>query len=220
MKKLTIIIVVALLITFSGCSEGSDNKPNFDVVSNNVTIWEDSTGEYSIVLAFEVSNLINDPLYFKESDFDIVDENGKLIDTMKSVSAYPPIVNPDETAVYYDARISDKISDTNIRLKAIPHIESEKSHVNLNGLIMTDSRVGGSLYSTGTVKNDSFQEYKNVHIAIISRKANKEVVSVMTATIDSIKPHEQIEFKAKDFLKQRDLGSDTPRYQSFVYLDP
>jgi|WetSurMetagenome_2_1015567.scaffolds.fasta_scaffold118915_1 hypothetical protein len=222
MKKLIIIIVLALLITLSGCSEGSDNQPDFDAVSSNVTIWEDSTGEKYIILAVEVSNSINKPLYFKESDFDIVDEEGELIDTMKSVSAYPSVVDPDKTAVYYDAKISDKISDTNIRLKAVPHIESEKSRVKQANLSIKGVTVGGSKYAFGIVQNNSSQmEYNNVHIAIISRKENDEVVSVMTTTINSIKPREQVEFIVKDCLTQRDLGPDiVTNYQNFVYITP
>lgn len=222
MKKLTIIIVVALLITCNGCSLGTDNKPNFDVVGSNVTIWEDSTGEYSIILAFEVSNLINKSLYFKESDFDIVDENGNLVETMKLVSAYPSVVEPKKTAVYYDAKISDKISDTSIKLKAIPHIEAEKSKVKKANLHITGATTGGSSCASGIVVNgSSMTEYNNVHIAIISRKTNNEVVSVMTATIDSIKPDEQINFEVRDRLKERELGPNVvTKYQNFAYIDP
>lgn len=221
-KKVTIIIIVALLITFSGCSESSSNKPDFDVASNNVTIWEDSTGEDYIILAFEVSNLANDPLYFKESDFDIVDENGTLIETMKSVCAYPSVVGSDDTAVFYDAKASDKIPDTSIKLIATPHIEAEKTNAKRKELFITGTTVGGSLYATGIVKNSSSKtEYNDVHIAIVSRNQSNEVVSAMTTTIESIKPGEKIEFRAEDCLKKRDLGPDiVTKYQNFVYLDP
>jgi hypothetical protein len=225
MKRLTILIAVALLITFSGCSGESDHKPSFDVASNNVTIWKDGTGEYYIILAVEFTNLSNKPLHFKASDFDIVDESGNLIDTIKAVNAYPSTVSPDETAVYYDAKASDKITDINMKLNAIPHIETEKSkltHNQLKQLGLTGAATGGSAYATAFVINMSSQvEYNNVHVAIISRTSDNKVVSVMTATIDSIKPGEEIEIKVEDRLKQRSLGPDIiTTYQHFAYLDP
>jgi|GEM_PF-4905855 len=227
MNKLTIIIAIALLVAFGGCSKRPENETNneiyFDVVNSNVRIWEDAAGKYNIILAYEVSNLINKPLYFKESDFDIVDENGNLIDTMKSVSAYPPIINSDETAVYYDAKISDKISDANIKLKAIPHIKVEKSkikrkEVGINGITGWRNR-----NAIGIIENrTSRTEYNNVQIAIISRTQSNEVVSVLTAKVDSIKPGEQIEFEAEDRLKQEHLGPDivVTKHQNFAYVLP
>ena len=225
MKRFTIIIVAALLIIMSGCSGESDNTSSFDVVSNNVTIWEASTGEYYIILAVESTNVSNKPLHFKASDFDIVDEDGNLIDTMEAVSAYPSTVIPDETVVYYDAKVSDKISDVDMKLSAVPHIEIEKSKVTgnqLKQLGITGATTGGSLYASGSVVNmSSKNEYNNVHIAIIGRTSNNQVVSVMTATIDSIKPREEVEFKAEDCLKKRSLGPDiVTNYQHFAYIDP
>jgi hypothetical protein len=222
MKKLAIIIVTALSIVFSGCSTGTDQKINLDDVGSNVTIWENSAGEKNIVLAFEVSNSNNHTLYFKESEFDIVDENGTLIDTMDAVNAYPAVVEAGNTAVYYSAKTSDKISDVNIKLKAISHIEVEKSKVSSKDFAIINSAKGGSAIATGTLKNlSSRNTYSNVHIATITRKSNNEVVLVMTATITSIKPQEEVEFIVKDCLEQRQVSpSVVTTYQSYVYVDP
>ena len=225
MKRLTILIAIALLITFSGCSASTDNKPSFDVASDNVTIWKDTTGEYYIILAVESTNLSNKPLHFKSSDFDIVDEAGDLIDTIKAVNAYPSTVSPNETAVYYDAKASDKITDINMKLSAVPHIETEKSKLTGNQrkqLGLTGAATGGSAYATAFVVNMSTRvEYNNVHVAIISRTSDNKVVSVMTTIIDSIKPGEEIEVEVEDCLKQRSLGPDiVTKYQNFAYIDP
>jgi len=244
MKKLVIILIAAILVSFNGCSQAANNQPDsggarnnvtveghpeeindqpdFEVVSNNVTVWEDYTEDYFIILAFEVSNLSNAPLHFKESDFNIVDEYGNLVSTMRSVSAYPPVVTPGSIAVYYHAKRSDVILDENISLIAIPHIEAERWSFRGNQLGIIDSRMGGSAFFTGVVENFSSRTtYNNVHIAVITRTSNNEVVSVMTATIDSIKPREQIEFKAEDIIWQRCLGPNfITIYQSFAYVAP
>lgn len=109
MRKLTVILITILLIILSGCSKATDNNSDFDIIYNNVTIWEDAAGSKNIILVFEVSNLSNDSIHFKKSDFNIVDENGNIIDTIRSVSAYPEIIDLGETAVYYGAKISNKI---------------------------------------------------------------------------------------------------------------
>lgn len=223
MKKLTIAIVTTLLIILSGCSNETNNKPIFGVVGSNVTIREDPTGAKNIVLIFEVSNLRKSSLYFKESNFDIVNENGKLIDTIQSVSAYPPIINPDETAVYYGAKVSNNISDTNIKLTAIPHIEVEKSKNKRKDLGINGVTGDGKGFITGLIENTSSKtEYKNVHVAIIRRTQNNEADSVVTATIDSLKPSEQIEFRAEDIVEGISLDSDimVTTLQNFAYILP
>ncbi|OQB13728.1 MAG: hypothetical protein BWY15_01576 [Firmicutes bacterium ADurb.Bin193] len=218
MKKLTIIIVTVLLITFCGCSGGSDNKPNFDVVSSDVVLVKNDTGEYSFLLACEVSNLTNGSLYFKESDFDIVDENDNLIDTMQLVSAYPPIVDSKKTAVYYDTKISDKILDANMELKAIPHIETEKSKVKLTTLPTPGGGMDGVF-----VKNpaNSRKEYENVQVAVICKNPNSNVTGVLTAKINSIKPGEEVEVRPEGRLIEKNLDPrGGSRCSFFAYLEP
>ena len=221
MKKSFLLLSIVLLIMFSGCTKETEDALNFDIISSNVTIWEDSTGEKSFILAFEVSNSSNKPLYFKKSDFDIVDENGVLIETMKLVNAYPPIIK-DETAVYYDVKTSDKITGENIGLKAVPHIEFEKSENESKDFAIVKTANGGSFRGTGAVKNLSSRiTHDNVHVATVTRKENDEVVSVMTAEIESIKPQEEIDFVVSDRLKGRDVGPNiVAKYDSFAYVDP
>lgn len=219
-EKTTVAIIVVLFILFlNGCSE---NKTNFNVIGSNVTIWEDDTGAKHIALVCEVSNLRNHSMHFKNSDFDIVDEDGNLIDTIQSVRAYPPIVDSEETAVYYGSKASDKITDTNVKLVAIPHIEVEKSkrrkEIVVNGI--TGNRKESLI---GMITNPSFKsEYKNIEIAIIRRTQSNEAVSVMTAKIDSIKPQEHLEFSAEDAVKGRKIPSDViiTTMQNFAYVLP
>jgi hypothetical protein len=225
MKKLTVLMTIVMLTVCNSCSGGSNSILEFEIVSNNVTIWESARGEYYIILAVESTNLTNKPMYFKESDFDIVDEKGTLIDTIRAVKAYPSTVVPDETAVYYDVKVSNAILNKEVKLIAIPHIETEKSKIagnQLRQLGITGATTGGSLYASGTVVNMSPKnECNNVNIAIISRMSNNQVVSVMTTTIDSIKPGEEIEFEVRDRLEERDLGPDiVTDYQHFAYIDP
>lgn len=225
MKNVSIVIIALFLIALSGCSGNSNYTPSFDVVGNDVTIWEDSTGEYYIVLAVETTNTSNKPVHFKASDFDIVDEDGSIIDTMKAVKAYPSTVVSDGMAVYYGAKVSDKVSALDMKLSAVPHIETEESKLTnnqLQQLITTGAETGGSAYATGWVKNISRQtEYTNVHVAIVSRTSDNKVVSVMTATINSIKPQEEISVRLEDCLKQRRIGPDVvTTYQNFAYIDP
>jgi len=141
---------------------------------------------------------------------------------MKSVSAYPPVVEPDEIAVYYDVITCDKTLDANTNLKAIPHIEAEITDDNFNKLYITGVTCGGSKYAGVIVKNSSSKTvYNNVHIAIISRTQSNDVVSVMTAIIDSIKPGEEKEIQAEDRLIERDLDSYiVTGFSYFAYLEP
>ncbi len=219
MKKLTIIIIgTVLLITFCGCSGGSDNKPSFNVVSSDVVLVKNDIGEYSFLLTCEVSNLTNGSLHFKESNFDIVDGSGNLIDTMQSVSAYPPIVDSKKTAVYYDTKIYDKILDANIELKAIPHIETEKSKVKLTTL----PTPGGGMDRV-FVENpsNSKKEYENVQVAVICRNPTNRVTGVLTAKINSIKPGEEVEVRPEGRLIEKYLDpSGGSRCSFFAYLEP
>ena len=218
MNKLTIIgIVTALLITLCGCSGNVDNnKPNFDVVGSNVAVVGDETG-YSILLAFEVSNSTNSPLYLKKSDFDIVDENGTVIDTIRSVSAYPPIIEPKKTSVYYGEKVSDKISDVSVNVKAIPHIKSEKTNTKLTTLPTPGSGMNG-VFVRNSHKN---KEYENVQVVIICRNQNDKITGVLTTRIDSIKPGEEIEAIPEGRLIEKDLDPMGGGKRSFfAYIEP
>lgn len=220
MKKTKIIAITLLLILLCSCTEGSDKKPNYEITRSKVEIWSNPEGTNYIILAVEATNLSLFPLHFKESDFDIVDEKGTLIETMKSVNAYPPDVNPNKKVVYYNVKKTDKVFDNSIKLKAIPHIENKISMLNDAELAVIGITTGGSTYASGTLSNSSFvTKYHNVNIAIVSRKSNDEIVSVMTALIDSIKPGEKIEFEATDSLIGRTTGTNiVTKFQIFVYI--
>ena len=222
MKKLTIVTILALLMIFSSCSNETNSKDNFEIISSNVTIVEDSPNVYTIILASEVSNSTKKPLHFIESNFDIVDENGTLIETMELVNAYPPVVKTGKIAVYYGAVVSNKISDTTTKLEAIPHIESKKSKLEGEALGIMGATTGASSFASGIVQNASSRTtYNNVHIAVISRKTDGEVVSVMTTTVDSVKPREEIPFEVRDLVGERDLGANEPSgYSLLAYIDP
>lgn len=220
MKKMVVAIIVIVLIMLCGCTK---DEITFDVVGNNVTIREDTTGDKNIVLVFEVSNPRKGSLYFKESDFDIVDENGKLIDTIQSVKAYPSVISSGETAVYYGGKVSETISDANTKLKAIPHIDVEKVKNKRNEIGINGVTGSGKAFVTGIIENPSSKkEYNNICVAIIRRTQNEEAVSVMTTTINSLKPREQVEFRAEDIIGGRVLEPDVmvTKYQNFAYVLP
>lgn len=149
-----------------------------------------NTAAKNIVLAFEVSNLTNGSLYFKEFNFNI--------------------------------KVSDKITDMNSQLTAVPHIEAEKSGKRKE-IVVNGITGGRQEFLTGIVTNPSSKiEYKDVGIAIIRRTQNNEAVSVMTAKIDSIKPKEQLKFSAEDVVKGREIdpGVIITTLQNFAYVLP
>ena len=222
MKILIVLILTILLITHSGCTGDSAVEDSFDILNSNVTIWRDRTGEHYIILAFEVSNISNSPLHFKRSDFDIIDEYGRVIHTMRSVNAYPPIVIPGSTAVYYDVIRSDIIAETNVNLEVIPHIEAERSTFREIQLGIVAAGGGGNTYYVGTLENFSFHRtYYDVNVVVISRTQSNEIITVKTTVITSIEPRQQVEFKAEDVLIQRLLGRITiTQNQFFIYVDP
>lgn len=221
MNHLTILIVSALLVSGCNISDSIDTK-NFDIVNNNVTVWEDPIlGECSMILAVEVRNTAHKPIEFQVSNFEIMDENGTVIDTMETVHAYPSVVESGETAVYYEVKTFHKVSGTTAEWKAIPHIEAEISNADQAQLSIKGMTTGGSQYAYGVVKNrSSHMTYQNVRIAVISRNNDNEVISVMTTTIDSIKPQESVNFQVKDRLENRYVGPDAAAtYQGFAYVE-
>ncbi|MEA4895125.1 MAG: hypothetical protein VB064_07665 [Oscillospiraceae bacterium] len=158
----------------------------------------------------------------KSLDFDVVDENGKLIDTMKLVSAYPSVVEPNKTAVYYQTKKSEQIFNANVSLKAIPFIKPERYKNKQDKLFVVGIGTSGSKHAEATIRNGSnWKVYDNVQVAVIGRKQDNEIVCVMTGTIDSIKPDEKIEIQVNDSLQLRDIGPDiVTTYQTLAYINP
>jgi hypothetical protein len=216
------VLSALLLIVLTGCSAFVNSEPDYEIDSSTAKIWKDDAGQTYIVLAVEVSNTTTQSVYFKESKFDIVDETGALLDTMEGVQAYPSVALGGRKSVYYDALLSDKVGKSK-NLKAIPHIEAESTNTTRSAdLIPIDSFVGGSQYSTGTIHNISNRkEYHNVRVAEITRDVDDNVVSVMTAVIERIKPQEKVSYRAVDRLSQREKPAvSITTYENFVYLDP
>ncbi len=224
MKKLIILTAVVLLISLSACSGESCKITNFNIISSDVTIFEASNDEYYTILAVEFANTSNEILCFKSSDFDIINEDGKLIDTMYSVCAYPSTVAPNERGVYYCAKLSNYTSDLDMKLTAIPHIEVDYSNLTnkqLNQFTITGATIGGNSYCFGTIRNISSRyEYHNVCVVLIGRTIENKVISVMSSRIETIRPFQTVEFMAEAYLKQRIFDPDIKIYYNFyVYID-
>ncbi|MDP4118446.1 MAG: hypothetical protein Q8873_04570 [Bacillota bacterium] len=216
MKKFTIIIIAVLMITFSGCSQATDNNPQFSVKSSTAEIWEGDAGEYGITLFFEVANTSKYPLYLKPSDFDIFDKNNNLIDVIERVNAYPPIIKPGEIAVYSESKTSKKTLDASMGLKVMPKIKPERSNIKLTTL----TTPGGGM-DVVIVENHTYKEYENVQVAVVCRNRNNKITGVLKTKIDSIKPGESVEAETKGRLITKDLDPDGGgKTQFFAYIEP
>lgn len=194
----------------------------YEEVSSNITLWKNSIGTIWGGLAYEIKNTGSAPLYLSSKDFDIEDSNGKLIKVMKMVTAYPQIILPGENAVYYDATTLDNVTDANMTLSVVPHINPVVAKVEQYYYPISDVEIqNGSLgiQAIGRVENNTDKEEKLLRIAVICRDESNKVLTVMFTFVD-VQAGEKAGFTVTALSLPEGVNADSVKsFQTYAYKD-
>ncbi|MCR5636097.1 MAG: FxLYD domain-containing protein [Clostridiales bacterium] len=194
----------------------------YEITYNNIMLYKDSLGTVWMQGIVEVTNTGNTNLYMSSGQFDLEDENGKLIDTKDYVNVYPQVIAPGEKAYYYEETTLDGI-DENASVKIAPRVKAEKAKVDQILFksfdeSLKDKQFGG-LELTGRVENTSSDECSYAQIVVILFDSNDKPIGVLTDTIlDTVAPGEKLGYKATSFsLPDSITSSVVARYEIYAY---
>ena len=234
-----IVAVCAIGATSMGCvdapsgssdiGDGSGNRQDVvqsgedfscEIVSVNNYVLTDSIGTKYLIGSVCVKNTGTVNAYLSSGTFDIEDASGALIDSQSYISAYPEIIAPGETAVYFDA-ISFDNGSANGEYSIVPTIDAESSEVDLircpvTDISFTDGKFGG-IEVVGRVENTTSEEQSLLNVAIILYGKDDKVLSVIHTYPDDVAPGAKIGFSGSTLFQDELKVSDIASYEAYAY---
>jgi len=108
-------------------TEAQESEPAWEVVSSGVSTQTSSIGSVWYSAWIEVTNTGNTPLYLGTMDVDIENASSQMVHKISMMGAYPQVLLPGETGVYYDAgTLDDGIETEGLKLHGKPGIEKAR----------------------------------------------------------------------------------------------
>ena len=197
--------------------ETSENKQNskepvYEVGEGTVSFRKDMVSQWvSVAVPIKNTGAVN--LYLSSCSIDLEDEDGKLVDTLELVSAYPEVLQPNETAYYYEETIYE--GEETKGIKAIPHVKVEKAKVDCIRYELSEIQVKDTDYLgvkiTGRVKNVTEEEGTMVYIvANLFDKDGAMIGQAFTILSDGLAAGDKVGFEISTLtsdLKAKDIAS-------------
>lgn len=196
-------------------------EESFEVVDSSILSWQNSIGSTWCKIVTEVKNTGTAPLYLSAADFDIEDSAGSLLSVANLVSVYPPVINPGESAVYFETTTLDGIAPEAVQ-NVVPHVKAEKAKVEqilfpTSDVRITDETYGG-IKAIGRVENNTAETQDSVYVAVICRDANAKAIAVLMTILNGLAPGDKVGFEATAFSLPDDLtAASVSSFETYAY---
>ena len=195
-----------------------NEKVEYSIGETSVHVWKTSIGTNRIKVAIPVTNIGDVNLYLSSSSVDIENSDGSLAMTMKTVSVFPQIIQPGETAYYYDETTYDGTNTEG--LKVVPHVKAEKAKVDCIRLDVSDLQIKESSLGPrvmGRVHNTTESKQSMVYvIANLFDKDGKLISQQFTILTDDLPAGEKIGFETSSLSTNLSV-SDIASYEVIAY---
>ena len=199
----------------------SNDSTAWEVGEGKVVTWTDSIGSGWIQIIVPVTNTGSDNLYLSTGTMDLEDESGHLVDSRSMVSVYPDVLQPGETAFYYEETTLEV--EENTTLKVVPHVEVSKAKVDcirydVSDLTLKDEEYGG-IALTGRVENTTDEEGSLVYVtALFYGSGNEPIAQAFTILDNNLAAGDKIGFSASTFSVPDSVTMDMiDHYEVFAY---
>lgn len=204
-----------------GESVSSGDSTAWEVGEGKVVTWTDSIGSGWVQIIVPVTNTGTDNLYLSTGTMDLEDETGHLVDSRSMVSVYPDVIQPGETAFYYEETTLE--IEENTTLKVVPHVEVSKAKVDcirydVSDLTLKDEEYGG-IALTGRVENTTEEEGSMVYVtALLYGSGNEPLAQAFTILDKNLAAGDKIGFSASTFSVPDSVTMDAvDHYEVFAY---
>ena len=192
----------------------------YEIVDNDNWIITNSIGTKYMMGAVTVKNTGTTNLFLSSATFDIEDASGSLVDTSRYISAYPQVIAPGETAVYFN-EMSFAKGTSNGESKIVPTVQAEESKVDLvrcpvTDVKFTDSHFGG-VEVVGRVENTTAEEQNLLNVAVVLYDKDGNVLSVLNTYASTVAPGAKIGFSASSIYQRNLKASDIASYEAYAY---
>lgn len=194
---------------------------SWEVGEGEVVTYTDIIGNSWVKFAVPVMNTGTTNLYLRSGSADLEDATGHLVDSRSSVSVYPNVIKPGETAWYYeDTPLEEEPSSP---LKVIPRVNVEKAKVDCiryetSDVSFTEDSIG-DIKVTGRVENTTQEAGSVVEVVILLYDAQEHFLGTISTYLhDDLNPGDKVGFSASSLGSNGNLKlADIINYRIYAY---
>lgn len=213
--------------TESTAAESSDESVSEEVTEDILPInyasalsYRDESGVIRVLGIAWVVNTTDAPLALPACTMDFTDTNGNIVCSADSVSAYPPVIAPNESAYYYE-KLEPDLADTCDLILSLTVPEPMSADViryEVGEITINDSPYGGLVLSS-QVTNTTAETGELVCVAVVLFGESDEPLAVVqTVLMEPLAAGQTVDFYIEDFLLPAELTSDAvTSVQAFAY---
>ena len=183
--------------------------------------WTDSIGSKWIQIVCPVTNTGTKNLYLSAGSMDLEDSDGHLVDSKNLVSVFPDVLQPGETAYYYEETILDEGAPD--ELSILPHVKVKEATIECiryetSDISITDDTYGG-VKVTGRVENTTSEDGKMVYIVAFLYDADNNMIgSNFTILTDDLVAGDKVGFSMSGFSLPDGVTADVvDHYEIYAY---
>ncbi|MGM9598899.1 MAG: hypothetical protein ACI3VY_03155 [Faecousia sp.] len=211
----------------STAAESSDESVSEEVREDILPInyasalsYRDESGVIRVLGIAWVVNTTDAPLALPACTMDFTDTNGNIVCSADSVSAYPPVIAPNESAYYYE-KLEPDLADTCDLILSLTVPEPTSADViryEVGEITINDSPYGGLVLSS-QVTNTTAETGELVCVAVVLFGESDEPLAVVqTVLMEPLAAGQTVDFYIEDFLLPAELTSDAvTSVQAFAY---
>ena len=182
--------------------------------------YRDESGVIRVLGIAWVVNTTDAPLALPACTMDFTDINGNIVCSADSVSAYPPVIAPNESAYYYE-KLEPDLADTcdlTLSLTVPEPTPADVIRYEVGEITINDSPYGGLVLSS-QVTNTTGETGELVCVAVVLfGQFDEPLAVVQTVLMEPLAAGQTVDFYIEDFLLPAELTSDAvTSVQAFAY---
>jgi len=194
---------------------------SYEVVYSHAYAWVSSIGTAWVQSVFEVRNTGSVPLFLNSGAYDLERADGSLVASRSMVSVFPSIINPGESAFYYEEAMIDVDVGTELIILPRPNVREarvERVKFPVTDFSLTEGQFGG-LRMLGRVENTSEETQTMVYVAVVLFDDMDNPIGLMfTILMEGLEPGDRIGFEQGSVALPDDVTLDrVARYEVFAY---
>ena len=164
--------------------------------------YTDSIGSVWVQVICPVTNTGTKNLYLSSGTMDLEDTDGHLVESLSMVSVFPEVIQPGETAYYYEETILDG-GDPGA-LNVLPHVKVKEAKVDCIRFEISDVDIADESYGdvkvTGRVENTTSEDENLVQVIALLFDADNNLIALpFTYLTDGLTAVDKIGFSMTTF---------------------
>ena len=201
--------------------ETKKEEAAWEVGEASAVTYTDSIGSTWIQIVCPVTNTGTKNLYLSAGTMDLEDQDGHLVDSLNLVSVFPEVLQPGETAYYYEETILDEGAPAGLRV--LPHVKVKEAKVDciryeISDVAVSDEQYGG-VKVTGRVENTTSEGESFVQIIALLYDADSNLIALpFTYITDELAAGDKIGFSMSSFsVPDSVTASAVDHYEIYAY---